>query len=602
MKLTRRDLIGAAAGAAALRAIPGIAAPRPSPDAAAMQVLDRITNRTIAAEPESATYYGRDVGALAALRSRLGDRSPAGVAAQAARVRLGLRELDALDPSALGPEMRVNVEAVQAAYRLGIEGFGFGYGDVAVGGYRNSPYVVIQNVGAYIDVPRFLDSEHPLKSASDADAYLARLEAFPAVLDGETERLRIDRGKGVVAPDFLIDKAIRALALSHQGPPEGWQIVSALARRGAAIPGDHAGQAARIAAERIGPALDRQAAELARHRARADSRPSVFKLPKGEAYYAWALRAGTTTRMTPDEVHSMGREQLRDLEGQMEPILARLGYTQGEVGVRLAALGKDPRFTFPDSDKGREEILAIMRSRLAAMAAMMPRAFDTLVRSNVEVRRQLLAEEVGGAGAYGGPGSPDGRIPPIVWVNLRTPSETTRFSLPDLAYHEGIPGHGWQGQYAFKLPLIRSMLSFNAYTEGWALYAEQIADELGAYAGSPIERLGYLQSLAFRAARLVVDTGLHAKGWSRAQAVAWFSGVTGQDQANEVDRYCSWPGQACGYKVGHSAMNRLRDKAKAALGQRFDFRAFNDTLVGSGSVPITVLEGIVDRHIAARRA
>jgi len=191
-----------------------------------------------------------------------------------------------------------------------------------------------------------------------------------------------------------------------------------------------------------------------------------------------------------------------------------------------------------------------------------------------------------------------------MWINLRTTGIWTRYSLPTLVYHEAIPGHVWQGEYSFRLPLIRSLLQFNAFSEGWALYAEQLGDELGAYEGDPVGRLGYLQSIAFRACRMVVDTGLHAKRWTRGQAIDWFASTNGSsvdEVTGEVDRYCSWPGQACGYKVGHSEINRLRDRARAALGQRYDFKAFNDAVVQGGGVPMTVLGRNVDAFIAARR-
>jgi len=173
-----------------------------------------------------------------------------------------------------------------------------------------------------------------------------------------------------------------------------------------------------------------------------------------------------------------------------------------------------------------------------------------------------------------------------------------------LTYHEGLPGHIWQGEYTYKLPLVRSLLAFNAYSEGWALYAEQLADELGAYDGDPLGQLGYLQSIAFRACRLVVDTGIHAKRWTRDQAIDWFVTTNGSTRAEvqgEVDRYCAWPGQACGYKVGHSEIVRLRSKAQAALGARFELRAFDDAVVMGGNVPLTELEGVIDAYIAGGR-
>jgi uncharacterized protein (DUF885 family) len=234
----------------------------------------------------------------------------------------------------------------------------------------------------------------------------------------------------------------------------------------------------------------------------------------------------------------------------------------------------------------------------------MPQAFHTLVRGNVEVKRLPLAEEPGAPGAYGGPGSIDGTVPGRFWINLHTTKLHTRYGLPTLTYHEAIPGHGWQGEYTFKLPLIRSILAFNAYSEGWALYAEQLASELGVYENDPIGRLGYLQSIAFRACRLVVDTGLHAKRWTRAQAIEWFATTNGSgidEVTSEVDRYCSWPGQACGYKVGHSEINRLRRHVQAELGAKYDFKAFNDAVVLGGNVPMTVLGRVIEAHIAERK-
>ncbi len=198
----------------------------------------------------------------------------------------------------------------------------------------------------------------------------------------------------------------------------------------------------------------------------------------------------------------------------------------------------------------------------------------------------------------------DGKVPGKFWINLRTTDLWRTFSLPTLTYHESLPGHVWQGEYTFKLPLVRSLLAFNAYSEGWALYAEQLADELGVYEDDPVGRLGYLQSIAFRACRLVVDTGLHAKRWTREQAIEWFATTNGSgvdEVTSEVERYCAWPGQACGYKVGHSEINRLRAVAQQALGAKFDLRQFNDVVVKGGGVPMVVLARTIEAFNAAER-
>ncbi|RYD59908.1 MAG: DUF885 domain-containing protein [Sphingomonadales bacterium] len=606
MRSTRRQILLGTGASLVLGALPAAArAFAQSADAQAEQLLTGIAETLLRGYPEQATTLGIDKGAHAVLKHRLTDRSVKGQAALSGHLKQALADIAKLDQAALSPIMCTNVDVVQASYGNALQGFALGYGDVSVGGWRNSPYVVVQNVGAFLDVPRFLDSDHQIASAADGEAYVDRLESYAEQLDGETERLKIAARKGVIAPDFLLDKCLAQIQQARSGNPAGWGIVTSVANRTVGMGGDFGHTAFLLAKNKVAPALDRQIAELKRHRKRATSDAGVWKFKDGEAYYAWALSAGTTTTMTPDEVHQMGLDQLASIQSEMDVILKKQGYSQGSVGARMEALAKDKRFMFPEGDPGRAEIMKFLNERISDIRSRMPQAFHTLVKGNVEVKRLPLEEEPGAPGAYGGAGSIDGTIPGKFWINLHTTSLHSRFSLPDLAYHEAIPGHVWQGEYANKLPLIRSMLSFNAYSEGWALYAEQIADELGVYAENPAEKLGYLQSLGFRACRLVVDTGLHAKRWTREQAIKWFveaNGSSKQEVRSEVDRYCSWPGQACGYKVGHSEINRLRDRTKTALGDRYDFRAFNDAVVLGGNVPMTVLGHVIDRHVAERKA
>jgi uncharacterized protein (DUF885 family) len=403
-----------------------------------------------------------------------------------------------------------------------------------------------------------------------------------------------------VPPAFLIDKAVRQLSLSITNAREGGTLVESIERRTKNIPGTWAARARAIAVQEIAPALERQVAELQAQRATATNDAGMWARPNGEAYYRWALKASTTTTMAPEDVHEMGRRELQQLHARMDEILKRVGYTQQGVGARMQQLAKDPRYRFPDGDQGRADILAFIQNRLDWIRAQMPRAFKTIVRPNMEVKRLPPEEEPGAPAAYGGAGSIDGKIPGRFWINLRTTDLHSKYSLADLTFHEAIPGHIWQGEYTHEMPLIRQLLSFNAYSEGWALYAEQLADELGAFEHDPVGRLGYLQSLAFRACRLVVDTGLHAKRWTREQAVQFFVDVNGSNPlevASEVDRYCAWPGQACGYKVGHSEINHQREKATTGLGSTFAGAAFNDTLVLGGNVPLDVLARNVDEYI-----
>jgi uncharacterized protein (DUF885 family) len=600
--LSRREAVAALAATAALPLVSCRRSGTAPTDADASKLLDSIGENLLRLSPEGATSLGIDTGARAALRSQLSDRSAAGQQRLAGLLKQDLARADGFDVSGLSFPVRTSVEVVRSAYKTALEGFALPYGDVAVGGWRNTPYVVIQNVGAYLDVPRFLDAEHPIETRADADAYLARLQAYPKQLDGELERMRSARAGGLVPPDFLLDKALAAMAITARDTASGGGLLESIERRTKEknIPGDWAGQARTIAQQQVLPALQRQIDELKAERAVAKSDPGMWARPHGEDYYRWALKASTTTTMTPDEVHRMGLDQVAELHGRMDPILRKVGYTQGSVGERMKALARDPRYKFSEGDKGRAEIMAFIQERLKLIRAQLPRAFHTMVKGNLEVRRLPPAEEPGAPGAYGGSGSIDGKIPGKFWINLLTTDLHRKYDLPDLAAHEAIPGHVWQGEYANKLPLIRAMLSFNAYSEGWALYAEQLVDELGVYDDFPEARLGYLQSLAFRAARLVVDTGLHAKRWSRQQGVDYFVDVNGsnpQEVASEVDRYCSWPGQACGYKVGHSTINRLRNHAKAELGSKFDLRFFDDAVVLGGNVPMDVLAKNVEDYI-----
>jgi uncharacterized protein (DUF885 family) len=613
--LTRREALGALASVAALPLVPGCARDTVTTSGTgngdrgsgigntdALALLEALADDLLRLLPESATSLGVDTGARAALRSQLADRSGAGQQRLANQVRADLDRVNALNTSGLSHAMRTSVEVVRSAYATALEGFALPYGDITVGGWRNTPYVVIQNVGAYLDVPRFLDSDHRIENAEDAEAYLARLHSYGKQLDGELGRIQAARGAGLVPPAFLIDKAVAQLTLSIKNTREGGSIVESIERRTKNIPGRWAERARTIASKEIAPALERQLQELQVQRGSATNDAGIAARPRGEEFYRWALKASTTTTMSPDEVHEMGRSELQRLHAQMDAILKEIGYTQGTVGERMKALAKDPRYKFSEGDKGRAEIMALIEDRLRWIRAQMPRAFNKVVNPNMEVKRLPPEEEPGAPGAYGGAGSIDGKIPGRYWINLRTTDLHSKYSLPDLTFHEAIPGHIWQGEYTHEMPLIRQVLAFNAYSEGWALYAEQLADELGAYENDRVARLGYLQSIAFRACRLVVDTGIHAKRWTREQGVAFFVDVNGSNPhevASEVDRYCSWPGQACGYKVGHSEINRQRDKARTALGAKFDLKAFDDTVVLGGNVPLDVLGRNVDEYVRA---
>ncbi len=605
--ITRRHALGTMVASAALPWLPGCATNSSgNAQVGGAALLDEFAWRLLAHEPERATGLGVDTGEHASLRGRLKDVSPAGLADYAGTLRTDLARVRALDTSSMEASLRSSFEVVESAYATALDGFAQPYGDVAVGSWRNTPYVVIQNVGAYLDVPRFLDADQPVRDAQDAEACLARMQAYPAVLAGELERMRQAASRGLIPPSFLLDKAVAQMQSALADASGGGGMVESLVRRARenGIAGNWEARARSIVTGPVSRALETQLAELQAQRTRASGDPGMGERPEGEAWYAWALRASTTTRMSPDEIHRMGLEQLEQIHGRMDPILKSLGYTQGTVGDRMTALAEDPRFRFAEGDAGRAEIMRFIEQRIEWIRAQMPRAFSTLVNPKLEVRRLPAAEEPGAPTAYGGSGSKDGLIPGKMWINLRTTDLHRRYDLPTLVHHETIPGHIWEGEYSNRQPLIRSILAFNAFSEGWALYAEQLADELGAYDENPAWRLGYLQSQAFRACRLVVDTGLHRKRWTREQSIRFFmerNGNKREEVESEVDRYCSWPGQACGYKVGHSEIVRQRSRAQAAMGAAFDLREFDTAVVQGGNAPLDVLARNVDRYIARRR-
>jgi uncharacterized protein (DUF885 family) len=596
-------------GVSALALLPACAATTPAFNAAAPiasldadAALDQIAYRMLAHEPGRATGLGVDTGDYAAWRSTFGTPGEAGRSEYAATLKQLVAEARTYPKAGLTSDQQIGFEVVETAFSKALEGMALPYGDVAVGSWRNAPYVVIQNVGGYIDLPRFFGSTQPLKAAEDVGPYMDRLAEVPAILNGELDRIRAARGIGVVPPAFLLDKAIAQLKTSIAGAVESYAGPLNAATFGA---GDWAApQAERIAANGIVPALRAQLAELNSQRAAAKDSAGVWAQPMGEEYYSWAVGASTTTAMTPDEIHRQGLAELEEIHGRMDPILKEIGYTTGSVGDRMRALADDPRYQFAEGDPGREEIFGFINDRVSWIKSQMPRAFNQLVDPPLEVRRLPLAEEPGAPGAYGGAGSKDGSIPGRFWINLRTTDLHRKYDLADLTFHESIPGHVWEGEFSNRLPLIRSILAFNAFSEGWALYGEQLADELGAYDEFKVGRLGYLQSLAFRACRLVVDTGLHSKRWTREQGRQFFverNGSKAEEVASEVDRYCSWPGQACGYKIGHSEIVRQRARAQAELGSAYDFKAFNTAVVLGGNAPLSVVGNTVSRYIAGAK-
>ncbi|WP_374469027.1 DUF885 family protein [Phenylobacterium sp.] len=567
-------------------------------------LLDAMYEENLAASPEMATRLGLDKGARAAAKSQLDSESLADLAGDRARNAGQLRRLEQIDGAKLSPRSRSDWETVLFTARTNAEGARFDYGDA----FGSGPYVLSQLSGAYQDKPDFLGTQHQIETAADADAYLSRLEAFATVMDQESERVRRDVDRGAVPPDFIIAKALTQMRGLKTAPADS-PLVRSVADRAKAkgLAGDWEARAAALYSGKVVPALDRQIALMDGLRAKATHEAGVWRLPEGEAYYRHALRNMTTTTLSADEIHELGLETARSLSARADVLLKGQGYTKGTVGERIAALFKEEKYHYANTDAAKERLIADLNKYVEGIRPKLPAYFGQLPQAPVEVRRVPKFIEAGAPGGYYNRPALDGSRPGIYWINLRDTAENPTWTLKTLTYHEAIPGHHLQRtlQQEGDAPMLRRTAGFPAFAEGWALYTEQLATEMGMYEGDPLGEVGMLQAALFRAARLVVDTGLHAKRWSREKAIGTMVAIDGSPVSSattEIERYCVRPGQACSYMVGKLTWLRLREKAKTALGPRFDIRQFHDAVLLGGAMPLTVLEGVVDRHVAASKA
>lgn len=601
--MRRRQFLASISLAALGAALPSAARAAPaSGDAALRTLLDRFFYDRLEDDPEQAASLGLDTGPRAHLKSRLTDTSRAGQAKEFARARQELKALKAIPRAGLSEAGKLDYDVVEYGLDRVIAGERFGYGASAS---RYAPYVLSQLSGAYRDVPDFLANQHRIQNAADADAYVARVEAFANAIEQETVRQREDAARGVAAPDYILDTTLKQLAAVRDRSPAESDLVANLAAKlkAANLPAARADTATKLLAERVYPALDRQRALVTELRERAVHDAGVWRLPDGDAYYAAAASAATTTEMTGDEIHRLGLDQVAEIGARIDGILKAQGMAEGSIGDRLVALNKRPDQLYPNTDPGREALLEQLRAQVAAMTKRLPEQFAVLPAAPVEVRRVPQGIQAGSPGGYYQAASLDGTRPAIYFINLRDTFDRPKFGLATLSYHEGVPGHHLQVMSALEskdIPLIRRRGFYSGYSEGWALYSEQLADEMGVYEGDPLGQVGYLQSLLFRATRLVVDSGMHAKRWSREKATDYFIATTGIARGRsqgEIDRYTVWPGQACSYKIGHTVWVKLRDEAKAKAGANWDPKAFHRVLT-LGAMPLTVLEKVVRERMA----
>jgi uncharacterized protein (DUF885 family) len=521
---------------------------------------------------------------------------------EVSRARDQLEMLRSWDRASLSPEQRFSADVLDWFLATRVEGERFLLHD----------YPLNQLDGVQSALPDFMLNVHQIHDESDARSWIARLERFGPALDQVIEGVRERARRGVVPPRFVVEAVRREVAELVAPPPAQNVLQVGFAKALDALPElDPARREALLAAseraiaEVVVPAYQRVAEVLAELAGAASDEAGVWRLPDGDAYYAWTLRQHTTTSLSADEIHRLGGAEVERIQSELRAILAAEGGT-GDLAADLVRLDRDERFLYPDTEAGRAKILADYRAILAETAPRLAALFGRLPRATVEVEPVPAFREKGAAGAYYWPPPFDGSKPGTFFVNLRSVADVRRFAMRTLAFHEAIPGHHLQIALSFEMqgvPFFRRVIPFTAFSEGWALYAERLAAEQGFHP-TPLDHAGQLQAELFRAARLVVDTGLHAKRWTREQAIDWMARNTGlpeSDVVAEVERYIVDPGQACGYKIGQLEILRLRERARGALGPEFDLREFHDVVLGGGSLPMLLLERVVEEWIESKR-
>lgn len=591
------------------------------PAEALYALAERHARAVLEVSPEAATSLGvSEAIAGEGYLSRLGDYGfEASERAREMNERF-LQELRAIDRAALAGDALVTFDVLMNAYEAAARRNEFGLGGAAEFGssrpnsgstWAATPYMVTQLTGPHLFLPRMMQTQHPIDDAAGADAYLARLEEFGRVFDEVIETVNADAGAGATPPAFVLKGAINAIAgLTAPAPGEHPLTLRLIERTGRvdAISEEdrarYAAEAARLVETVVYPAYSRLSAALENLVDQAGTDAGVWRLGEmGEAYYQFTLDSYGGGGRTGDEIHELGLAEVERITAEMDRLLKSIDLTEGSVAARMRQLAAREDNLFPNTDEGREALLELLREQVAAVNAVAPDWFASLPEQSVEVRRIPVYEQDSAPGGYYSGPSLDGTRPGIYWINLKSTADNPIHSLKTLTYHEAVPGHHFQissQQSVENLPLIRNMLSYSEYTEGWALYAEELAKEMGMYEDDPEGDLGRLQAEIFRAARLVVDSGLHTKRWTREQAIDYMAEATGETRASvsrEIERYAAVPGQACAYKLGMLRIGELRARAEEELGENFDIRRFHEAVLTTGAAPLPVLERRIVRWI-----
>jgi uncharacterized protein (DUF885 family) len=476
--------------------------------------------------------------------------------------------------------------------------------------YQWHNYPVNQLFGVQNEFPSFMANTHRLLAPQDCEYYRQRLNAVGTKFDQLLESLKVREQKGILPPRFVVEKVLLEMNNFVAQPASENILATSFKTRVAKIDGmtdeQRAGFQKRIETaitDHVYPAYHKLIDYFTALLPKTTTDDGVWKLPDGDAFYAYALRKNTTTTLKPEEVHELGLSEVARLEGEMRTLLDANGYAGRPIGEAMDALGKDPRFLFPNDDKGRADALAEYKRLIDDAIERCRLLFATVPKAKIEVQRVPVFKEATSAGAYYNGASMDGTRPGIFYANLRDMNEIAKWGMRTLAYHEGVPGHHWQiatAQELKGLPQFRKLIPFTAYQEGWALYTEWLAKEAGWYEGDPFGDLGRLQAELFRAVRLVVDTGIHSKRWPREQAIAYMREKTGMGEKEvtaEIERYIVNPGQACAYKVGMLKIQELRKRAQTELGTKFDQKQFHDVVLKNGALPLEILEEQVVAYI-----
>jgi uncharacterized protein (DUF885 family) len=611
--MNRRAVLALASSFAFAACATAPAVSDPQAEAAFDDLMDRLGVEWFQLTPESATYWGvPETVAGGHYNDRLDARGLEAREEARALVADMLARLDAVDPRPLDDERRLSREVLIAQFQASLDAGAAtgGYGDVFPGSYTVT-YPITQLSGVHADLPTMMQSQHPMATAQDAADYVTRLKQFGAAFDGVIEMVEHDAGQGAIPPDFVLEGAIETTEAFIEPEPKDNPLYTTYVERlgeiEPALPNAEAlGEDALEAMETVVyPAYERLAAALKALLPRASHEAGLWARPNGEAAYQALIRLHADSTLTPQEIHDLGLAEVARIQGETDILLKSVGLTEGSVGERMTALGKDPRFVYPNTDEGRAELLADLNAKLAHVMEIAPQWFATVPTQGMEIQRIPAFREASAAAGYGQAPAVDGSRPGVFWINLRNTATLPSYTLPTLTYHEAAPGHLFQGGIAVaqtESPILRTMFAgSNAYVEGWALYSERLAVEMGLYEGDPYGDLGRLQDELHRAIRLVVDTGMHALRWSREEALAYMLANEGYDPSEaeiEIERYAAWPAQALGYKIGMLKILELRARAEAELGPTFDVKTFHDVLLLDGGLPLPVLEERVEAWIS----